>query len=314
MTKHQPGDLKQMQSLPLDSKIAMTKRRIREWYDAFDGNVYVSFSGGKDSTVLLHIARQIYPNIPAVFCDTGLEYPEIKEFVKSTANVTIIRPKMNFKQVIQTYGYPVISKEVAQNIYEARRNPQARAATKFDSESEYNRKYKGQYSLAKWRFLRDSAIPVGHQCCTVMKKSPFKTYEKETGAKGIVATMACESRTRKTDWLMYGCNAFNKTRPLSTPMSFWTEQDVLRYLKEYGIPYCPVYGEIAEDKDGRLYTTGTARTGCMFCMFGVHREKEPNRFQKMKETHPKIYEYCMRPIEENGLGLDKVLNFLGVPH
>ena len=71
---------------------------------------------------------------------------------------------------------------------------------------------------------------------------------------------------------------------------------------------------IAEDKDGRLYTTGTARTGCMFCMFGVHREKEPNRFQKMKETHPKIYEYCMRPIEENGLGLDKVLNFLGVPH
>ena len=65
-------ELKQKQSLPLEAKIAMTLRRIREWYEYWDGNVYVSFSGGKDSTVLLHLVRQHYPGVPAVFSDTGL--------------------------------------------------------------------------------------------------------------------------------------------------------------------------------------------------------------------------------------------------
>ena len=110
MMIHTKGDLQQMQSLPLSAKILMTKRRIREWYDYWDGQVYVSFSGGKDSTVLLHIARELYPDIEAVFVNTGLEYPEIQSFVKTFDNVTILRPKMRFDEVIKTYGYPIISK------------------------------------------------------------------------------------------------------------------------------------------------------------------------------------------------------------
>ena len=70
---------------------------------------------------MLHIARQIYPNIPAVFSNTGLEYPEIQKFVKSFDNVDIVTPSMNFGQVITTYGYPIIGKEVAEAIYYARR-------------------------------------------------------------------------------------------------------------------------------------------------------------------------------------------------
>ena len=81
----------------------------------------VSFSGGKDSTVLLHIARSIYPDIPAVFSNTGLEYPEIQRFVKSFDNVDIVTPSMRFDDVIATYGYPLIGKEVAEAIYYARR-------------------------------------------------------------------------------------------------------------------------------------------------------------------------------------------------
>lgn len=104
--KHTHGDLKQMQSLPLSAKVQMTKRRIEEWYDFFNGDVYVSFSGGKDSTVLLDIARSMYPDIEAVFVDTGLEYPEIREFVKSFENVTWLKPKITFKEVIEEYGYP----------------------------------------------------------------------------------------------------------------------------------------------------------------------------------------------------------------
>ena len=111
--KHSKGDLEQMQSLPLSSKIIMTKQRIIDWYEYFDGQVYVSFSGGKDSTVLLHLVRSLYPDVEAVFSDTGLEYPEIREFVKGFKNVTWVTPIMNFKQVITTYGYPVASKEVA---------------------------------------------------------------------------------------------------------------------------------------------------------------------------------------------------------
>jgi 3'-phosphoadenosine 5'-phosphosulfate sulfotransferase (PAPS reductase)/FAD synthetase len=104
-----------MQSLPLSSKILMTKRRIREWYDYYGGDVYVSFSGGKDSTVLVDLVQKMgLTDVPLVFCDTGLEYPEIREFVKSYGEkVTWLKPEMNFKQVIQTYGYPFISKEVS---------------------------------------------------------------------------------------------------------------------------------------------------------------------------------------------------------
>ena len=110
MNKHSKGDLAQMQSLPLEAKIMMTKRRIRDWYDYFDGQVYVSFSGGKDSTVLLHIAREVYSDIEAAFVNTGLEYPEIQQFVKSFENVTILRPELRFDEVIKKYGYPIIGK------------------------------------------------------------------------------------------------------------------------------------------------------------------------------------------------------------
>lgn len=307
---HLLGELKQKQSLPLDAKIQMTKRRIREWYEAFDRKVYISFSGGKDSTVLLHIARQVYPDIPAVFCDTGLEYPEIRMFVKATPGVTVIRPKMNFRQVIQTYGYPVISKRVAGYVSTAKKSPNSVRAKYLYGEI----KSKFVAGNGKYAYLVDAPFLISDYCCNVMKKSPLKKYQKETGSRPILATMAQESTSRHEAWMKYGCNAFGAKDPKSTPMSFWMEQDVLRYLKEYSVPYCSVYGEILEDKDGKLHTTGCTRTGCMFCMFGVHREKSPNRFERMKETHPQIYEYCMKPVEENGLGLDKVLNFLNVPH
>ena len=121
MAKMTNEQLKQLQALPLDIKIRKTEQRIREWYEHWEGGVYVSFSGGKDSTVLLDIVRRLYPDVPAVFSDTGLEYPEIKEFVKTFPNVTIVRPKHSFKEILTKYGYPIISKEIAECVHHTKK-------------------------------------------------------------------------------------------------------------------------------------------------------------------------------------------------
>jgi len=110
-------DLSVMQAWPLERKIRVTQAKIMEWYYHYNGNVEVSFSGGKDSTILLDLARRIFPDIRASFVNTGLEYPENKEFIKSVPNVIWLTPEMPFHKVIEQYGYPVKSKEVVQRIY-----------------------------------------------------------------------------------------------------------------------------------------------------------------------------------------------------
>lgn len=322
MNIHSLGDLQQMQALPLQVKIKMTKERIWKWHEYWDGNVYVSFSGGKDSTVLLHIARSLYPDVEAVFSDTGLEYPEVRSFAMKQENVTVIQPKMNFKQVITKYGYPIPSKEIAEKIYYARKGS-AWALKLVDGTAVGPNGRPSRYAVSKrWRKLLDAPFKTSHYCCHVLKKQPFKYFERKTGRKPILGTMAFESKLREQEWMRTGCNAFDG-RQKSTPMAFWTENDVLEYIKENNIEIASIYGDIIQigEKTNILNiptpvykTTGCSRTGCMFCMFGCHLEKEPNRFQRMKETHPKQYEWCMKPISEGGLGLDEVLKYAEIPH
>ena len=310
--KYTVEDLKKMQSWTLDKKIQVTKARIIEWYERNSGKVYISLSGGKDSTVLLHIARSIYPDIIAVYIDTGLEYPEVRKFALSQENVIKLKPAMNFKQVIATYGYPLISKEVSRYIYVARNCPNGKVAQKFVPDNPHDLKYGMGYSMVKWNDLKDSEIPISHMCCDIMKKRPAKKFEKETGLKPITGMMACESRLRRNSWLQNGCNAFDGNRPISNPLAFWTEQDILHYLFDTHIPYASVYGEIFQDENGKFHTTKCDRTGCVWCAYGVHNEKEPNRFQRLKETHPKLWNYCMKPCSEGGLGMREILEYINV--
>ena len=347
MNKHQPWDLKQMQSLPLQAKILMTKRRIEAWYEHWDGQVYVAFSGGKDSTVLKHIIDSMYDDVPSVFVNTGLEYPEIQRFVKDikagkwdcfNSDVVILRPEMRFDDVLKQHGFPVISKRVSAYVGTAKRHPDSKRA-KWIRGEEWTKFVAG----GKYTYLIDSPFPISDQCCNVMKKKPAKKYAKETGRKPITGQMACESTSREMLWMKNGCNGFDMKEPISNPLSFWTNQDILHYIKKYNVPYCPVYGEIqvkppedtekgqinlidylgCYEPEDTLETTGCDRTGCIFCMFGCHLEKEPNRFQRLKETHPRQYEYCINGGEmvdgkwqpsKEGLGLGKVLDYIGVKY
>lgn len=326
--KHTSYDLKQMQSLPLEQKIQMTKNRIREWYEHWDGQVYVSFSGGKDSTVLKHIVDSMYKDVPALFVNTGLEYPEIQRFVKDVKagkfdcfnpDVEIVRPEMRFDEVIRKYGYPTINKDVDKAVFDAR--TQARVNhipvretnqyhRRFDPNSSYSKKYTG-FCLAKYDYLFEAPFDLSHKCCAVMKKKPAKSYEKCSGRKPILGIMADESRARKQQWYAYGCNAYDLRRAESKPLSFWTNNDILQYIVDYNVPYCTIYGEILQDSElKRFTTTGAERTGCIFCMYGVKIDKSPNRFQRLKETHPRQYEYCIRGgngLMENGNRVKKDL-------
>lgn len=383
--KHEIYELRQMQAMPLEMKIRMTKERIEAWYEnwtrfdilntktgktrfktidtrdkynepplkeneiiqsAYDGQVSVSFSGGKDSTVLKHIVDSMYDDVPSVFADTGLEYPEIRAFAMSQKNVITVRPRKTFKQVLTDYGYPVISKEVATNIYSAR-NGIKRGETE-ETNKQLQRLYgvykdkdgkQSAFNMEKYKPLIDAPFKISPRCCNAMKKTPAHTYMAETGRRPITAIMAAESRRRTERWLKSGCNAFDQASPSSAPMSFWTEQDVLQYLKRYNVPYCSVYGDIRRKNviDGQtsfdgfgeidgeeLETTGADRTGCIFCMFGCHLEDEPNRFQRLKQTHPRQWEYCIKGGEFNaegmwqpsrtGLGLGFVLDYIGVKY
>ena len=344
--KHTLQELQTRQAMPLNLKIALTKQRIRDWVSYYgESGVYVSFSGGKDSTVLLDIARKMYPGIKAVFVDTGLEYPEIREFVKSFDNVDWLRPKMIFKDVIKDFGYPIISKDLAQCCFDVTKQAEILSCSKretplykrsFSPDSEYAKKFP-TYSLGrrKYEFLLDAPFNLSHRCCDIIKKKPVKLYEKETKRHPILATMACESRLRTTKWLHNGCNAFNVKRPISTPLSFWTTDDCLLYIYLNKLPIASVYGDVVIDYDAMgqvdgqmsfleldqaelglhekerwiLKTTGQKRTGCMFCMFGCQFPDWDN-FVRMKETHPKQYEYIMKPWEEGGLDYKNVIDWI----
>lgn len=333
-------DLRKLQAQSLDDKVQRTLGLISEWYAYWDNQCYVSFSGGKDSTVLADIAAKwcAIAGIPLylVFVDTGLEYPEIKEHVRTFAQylrekydidvqLTVLRPKMTFAEVIAKYGYPMIGKETACKLSGKRRG--AKWVEKY-VDPNY-----GAYNVSRWIRLTEVDFKVSDQCCDVMKKKPAHRYAKETGRKTILGTMADESALRTKQWLLHGCNGFDLKVPVSNPMSFWLNQDVLAYIKTYDIPIASVYGDVVFTDDPeqirmdesfcgeRLCTTGCNRTGCIFCGFGAHLEKGEGRFERLKRTHPKLWRYCIygggydpedglwKPTKE-GLGMGHVFDVL----
>jgi 3'-phosphoadenosine 5'-phosphosulfate sulfotransferase (PAPS reductase)/FAD synthetase len=297
-----------MQGFSFERKIQIAQRRIMEWHYHWDGAVSLSFSGGKDSTCALDLARRCFPDIEAVYVDTGLDLPEVRKFALSQPNVTVLKPKMRFDEIIKTYGWCYPSKDVSRTLRYAQKGGQwalnrLKGLNPDGSPSKFMETH-----YKKWAFLLDSGIKISDICCEIMKEKPMKEYAKLTGKHPIIATLAVESRRRRENWMRGGCNSYHTKQPSSKPLSIFTEQDVLRYLRDFRIPYASVYGDIVEDKRGQLSTTGEKRTGCAFCPVGCHRDKV-NRFKRLSVTHPKLYNYII-----NTLGLKELLDFIGVDY
>lgn len=317
--------LRQMQSLPLEVKVHMSQARIREWYEYWQGNVYVSFSGGKDSTVLAHLVREYYPDVPLVFSNTGLEYPEVRQFAKKLGAETV-QPEMSFADVIREYGYPLVSKEVSQAIFVARRirngtvalNEKATAQKSWVVRKreelqgkrvweENPEQRRNMYNKEKWLPLcRDTQFRISNKCCDIMKKHPMHKYARNAKLYPYIGTLTEESKLREQKWLQNGCNAYDADVKSSQPLSFWTEQDILAYIKSRGLEIASVYGSVVNvddsgfeynmlpgfENEGKLKCTGCERTGCVYCAFGAHLNGD-DRFVRLAKTHPKQYEYCM---------------------
>ena len=302
----------QRKGLPYELKLRLSEKRVIDWYNHFQGDVYISFSGGLDSTVLLHMVRNVlYDDIPAVFADTGLEYPELVQFVKTFDDVTIIKAEKSFRQVIKEYGYPIISKETAMKIRKLRHG---NLSPKYRNYLMNGDERGSIGKLAdKWKILLNAPFDTSERCCDVMKKKPFKDYHKKTNRVPYLGITQDEGAMRQRQYEKTGCNVYEAGAPRSQPMGFWTKQDVLRYAYENKLEICSVYGEIVL-KDGVYSNTGVERTGCMFCAFGCHLEKYPNRFQQMQITHPQLYDYCMKDWDKGGLGMGNVLDYINVPY
>ena len=287
-------ELHNRQQWTLAQKIDHSLGVIDQFIARMDGKVYLSFSGGKDSTVLLHLCEILKPDIQCVFVNTGCESVDVVRFVekmKAAHNIEVIRPKLTPRQVWAKYGFPLVSKDQAFKIDLVRKNPNSASAQKFMRDS-------NKFTISKcFRYLCDTDKCKYHTsavCCNKLKKDPCKRYEHESGLRPIVATMASESMLRETDYLRVGqCNKFDQGHEKSKPLSIWMEEDIWQFIHENNI-------EIAE-----IYAKGVDRTGCVGCGFGAQM-KDDRRLETFYRLYPKYYNMVLN-FENNGVNYREAL-------
>lgn len=286
------GDLKQRQSLPLEIKIMKSIRIIEQFYEQFDGDVYIS-RGGVDSTVVNWLAqRSIYKDKIENVTIASVEPPENTKF-NITQGVTLLKSGGTMN-VIQEWGYPIISKQVAMSL-----SRYARTKHEWVKERRING-YMGRNGKMimdgsipkKYQFLIYAPFELSEKCCDKTKKKPLKEYEKKSNKYPITGEMASESLLRQKEYLKHGCIMNDKKRPKCTPIGFWTSKDIKECIVKYNIPYpIEIYGEIIEI-NGELMFSKEQRTGCTICAFGMIQDEE--RFERLAKNKPWQYNYMMR--------------------
>lgn len=264
----------------LNQKIDHSLGVIDQFLSWTNKSAYVAFSGGKDSTVLMYLCEILKPDIKCVFVNTGCEYLDIIRFVHQCKedghNIEIIRPKMLPRDVWAKYGFPLVSKEVAEQIESIRRNPnskKSRIALFGEGTTMFMLKN-------RWRYLITADYDTSNKCCTILKKNPSHLYSKRTGLFPIIGDMASESLLREKTYIRRGgCNVFSES-PSSHPLSIWTDDDIWKFINMRNI------------KVADIYYKGVARTGCVACGFGC-QFKSDHRLKILYELYPKYYKTIM---------------------
>lgn len=304
-------NLKIDMQLPLLAKIELSKIIIKQYYETKNGKIYVAFSGGKDSTVLLHIVRSIYPDALAVFCNTTNEKPEIYEYVKNTQNVKWLLPKKGLNWIIKKYGFPMISKKVCKQV-NTLKNPtddNKNLTNLFLNGFTQKGKYLYKEKMSEiWKPLVNEPFDISSKCCEILKHEPARRFDAETGMSAMSGIMASESDTRKTEIERSGYVIDTVARPLA----FWNEEDVWEYAKLNNIRFAENYYD--RYVNGQ-FVTADKRSGCDKCLMGfkfeITKKRQQdmfyqNRLQKSQICDPKGFEKIMNT-KNNGVTFRKAI-------
>jgi hypothetical protein len=319
-------EMAQKQALPYQAKLALAKRRIEE-FELECGNrglnTHVSV-GGLDSITLLLFLRSIGNNVPAVSVSV-LEDKSIQA-VHKQLGVECIKPLKSMVQVTREFGFPVISKEKAGKI-ELLQNPTEKNKTvrhaimtgetgayggwRTDSRMKLPQKWLELFGgLENERYgtnYRVAPFKVSEKCCYHMKEKPCDDWAKAHHSVPYLGMMASEGGRREKSLILNGCNYYGKTTIRSCPFAIFTRQDLLQLALDLDVPVPSIYGAIERHADGTLYTTKAQRTGCVMCGFGIHIEKRPHRFDRLRESDPQQWRFWMY---DQGWG--DVLSYIGV--
>lgn len=296
-------ELDRLFSLNLEEKVEKSKEIIVDFYESVDSeSVYISSSFGKDSLVLIDLVREIYPNVPIIYINTGLEHKSCVELSKKYENVYEIKPKKTMKKIIDKYGYITpYGKEISGAIEQVRRNL-------YDGKLNSYRvkQFRGEIGYNYTKFVNDLLAPfkISDKCCYHLKVSPLQSFCNKNGfLYSFMGITAEESSMRRKNLLKYGFNTEKQSRPLG----FWTTNDVLSYLVQNEIEIASCYGEIIK-KDGVLRTSLHQRNGCVCCPIGSLVES-PNKFQLLYQNDRKTWDFVI-----NELNFKEVCDWFNVKY
>lgn len=259
---------RQRQAAPLESKIAMSKDRLRkfvDWCEDNDLTVYQSYSGGRDSVVVRHLLQSIGlgGTVTPVFSNTGLELPEIVKFARKLEGLVEVKPKKHFREVWDTYGMPIGSKMTAKKLrvlQEGLNGTNTNMHRLYDTGIKRDGTAAPSYKLAnKWRHLvhNEHKMKFTDLCCDHLKKEPLDTYQKTVGGGRIDGMRAAEGGERGKKHV---CTVFDGKKPHSSPILFWSEEDVLAYLEMHDIEVCEVYYDRVFDSEGECLACDSKHT------------------------------------------------------
>ena len=310
-----PKEFMSMQQYPYEQKIQHAIAVARDFYTKLNGKVFCSVGGLDSITLLIFLRKYVSPDIAGVAV-SALEDKSIQRIHKQLDNMVLLKPCKTKTQVIKEFGYPVLSKDKAAKI-ELIQNPTEKNATVRHAIITGQTGEQGGYKQsrfmkmpAKWQKLfieQDAPFKVSAKCCYYMKEKPCDKYAKENKSYVYMGLMASEGGRREKALMAHGCNYYGKTVTRSCPFGIFNKTDLLQLAIELKVPIPEIYGEIIRLPDGTLDTTRAKRTGCTMCGFGIHIEKRPHRFDRLREDNPKEWAFWMHK-----MGWGKVLDYIGV--